>query len=504
MTNKNGTKRALLTSLLALLLCCSMLVGSTFAWFTDSAVSGVNNIVAGNLDIEVYYAYPSDVVDGDIPEASWKKVNAQDPLFNKDALWEPGYTEAVFLKFVNEGTLALQYQLKVDIVQETVGKNKDGGDIQLSKFINAYACNSFDFNYKDFLFTNRGDAINPAGAPTPYYDTLYNAATGGIATPSGDNPLSLDSWQWLEPKEKTYATLVLWMPTTVGNEANHNGAAPEIDLGITVLATQYAWAENEEDSFDHTYDENAEYLVPVINGSGLNGALENGGDIVLKNDVTTDSFNVPKDTTVNVDLNGNTLSGATARVPENSELNLSGGTIDVDAAGVVISGNATLTDVDMNAGSPADYAGITRGENAVTVYDDVNVASGGGGVAAAGGAKVVFNSGSVEVDSESTAGRYLFYAEGAGSEITINGGNFDFNKTQNQKRAYVYAGAGTTVTINGGTFGTASTRSGYTAGILGDGNIIIKGGTFGFNPSTWVADGYEAVQNGSTWTVSAK
>ena len=96
------------------------------------------------------------------------------------------------------------------------------------------------------------------------------------------------------------------------------------------------------------------------------------------------------------------------------------------------------------------------------------------------------------------------YAEGAGSEIVIEDGVFNFNKTQNQKRAYVYAGAGSTVIIKDGTFGTASSRARYTAGILGEGTVIIYGGTFGFNPSNWVAEGYEAVQTGSTWTVQPK
>ena len=108
--------------------------------------------------------------------------------------------------------------------------------------------------------------------------------------------------------------------------------------------------------------------------------------------------------------------------------------------------------------------------------------------------------------SASTSGRYLFYAQDAGSVITINGGTFSFSATLNQKRAYVYAGDGTTVYITGGTFGPASTRSGYTAGILtdGTGTVVITGGTFGFDPTTWVADGYTATKTGSTWTVSAQ
>ena len=87
--------------------------------------------------------------------------------------------------------------------------------------------------------------------------------------------------------------------------------------------------------------------------------------------------------------------------------------------------------------------------------------------------------------------------------VTIEDGTFSFSKTLNQKRAYIYAGSGATVYVKGGTFGPASARSGYTAGILGDGDIIITGGTFGFDPSAWVADGYQAVKDGTTWTVSA-
>jgi len=166
-------------------------------------------------------------------------------------------------------------------------------------------------------------------------------------------------------------------------------------------------------------------------------------------------------------------------------------------------GDLEISNGKINAGSPTDYACISQGDGE-TVYEDVDVISGGGGVAAANGAKVTFESGKVYVDTASTSGRYLFYTEGAGSEITINGGTFSWDPADNQKRAYIYAGANTKVYVNGGTFGKASTRSGYTAGILGDGTVIIKGGTFGFDPTKWVADGYEAVKTGDVWVVSAK
>lgn len=162
-----------------------------------------------------------------------------------------------------------------------------------------------------------------------------------------------------------------------------------------------------------------------------------------------------------------------------------------------IEDNKTLT-----SGSAANY-GIIVQNGTTTINGNGNIKSEGGGIGIVGGATLIFNGGNLDVNSVSTSGRYLFYLEGAGSKATINGGNFDFNKTQNQKRAYIYAGEGTTVYVNGGTFGKASTRSGYTAGILtnGTGKVIITGGTFGFDPTTWVADDYKAVKSGDKWYV---
>ena len=53
MKRKNTTRNALVMSVLSMLLCVSMLVGTTFAWFTDEVVTGMNTIAAGNLDIEL-------------------------------------------------------------------------------------------------------------------------------------------------------------------------------------------------------------------------------------------------------------------------------------------------------------------------------------------------------------------------------------------------------------------------------------------------------------------
>jgi hypothetical protein len=209
---------------------------------------------------------------------------------------------------------------------------------------------------------------------------------------------------------------------------------------------------------------------------------------------------------VAVDLHDRTI--ANVGVMNTTSLDLSNGTLVIDEVGFENFGKATLNNVLIDGGTSGTVAygyALISNTDSETVLNDVTIMSANGGIAVSDGAQLTMNSGYVDVNSKSTSGRYLIYVAGEGSTATINGGTFYFNKTQNQKRAYVYASADTTVIINGGTFGTASSRSGFTAGILGEGTVIIYGGTFGFNPSAWVASGYEAIYDAanSVWTVSA-
>ena len=85
MTNIKSTKRALLSSTISLFLCFAMLLGTTFAWFTDSVTSANNVIRSGNLDVAVTYT-----LDGE----TWKDFDGAADVFQK-GLWEPGHTEVV-------------------------------------------------------------------------------------------------------------------------------------------------------------------------------------------------------------------------------------------------------------------------------------------------------------------------------------------------------------------------------------------------------------------------
>ena len=235
MTNKKSTKKALLMSALSLLLCMSMLVGTTFAWFTDS-VSTTNNIItAGNLDVNLYWS-----TNG----ADWTPVDADTNIFKTETLWEPGHTEVVYFKVANEGTLALKYTLDVNVDSEIEGTNIAGESFKLSDYI-LYTVNDGVKTYADSAAA-RGDETGYK-LNTPYNKTA----------------------QLLEKGEENVLTMVVFMPTIIGNEANYRGdAIPTIKMGINLLATQYT---KEQDSYGPEYDENAWTDVaeaPVIDAEG--------------------------------------------------------------------------------------------------------------------------------------------------------------------------------------------------------------------------------------------
>ena len=109
MTNRKSTKRALLGSVMAMVLCLAMLVGATFAWFTDTASTGVNKIQAGNLDVQLVDENGNSL-EGKTLEFK-KAANAAE---GETVLWEPGCTyelPAVYVK--NNGNLALKYKVTI-------------------------------------------------------------------------------------------------------------------------------------------------------------------------------------------------------------------------------------------------------------------------------------------------------------------------------------------------------------------------------------------------------
>ena len=232
MTKTKSTKRALMLSALSLLLCVSMFIGSTYAWFTDSVVSGSNVIQSGNLDIEVQYT-----LDGE----NWADLAGATDLFQK-GLWEPGHTEVVALKIENKGSLALKYVANMNIFNEVVGKNKAGGDIVLSDILTVST------------LTQQADQIGDITLGL-VFGGGQNVDADSAKTFKSSNILASD--QELMPGAAHYVIITVDMAETVGNEANHDGVnVPSIEFGLNILATQFTY---ENDTFGNQYDKDATY-----------------------------------------------------------------------------------------------------------------------------------------------------------------------------------------------------------------------------------------------------
>ena len=227
MTKKHSNKKALIASFLVLALCFTSFLATTFAWFTDSVTSENNIIKSGNLDIELEYWNGEDWVD---------VADKSDIITN--TLWEPGVTEVAYLRVANAGSLAFKYQLGINIMSETAGVNVAGESFNLSDYIQFGVVELDSFA----TYTDREAALaDVTGAKK--ISAGYTKAESMLAG------------------EEIYLALVVYMPTTVGNVANHNGVnVPTIELGIDVFATQFTY---EEDSFGSDYDKGAPWTGMV-------------------------------------------------------------------------------------------------------------------------------------------------------------------------------------------------------------------------------------------------
>ena len=314
---KIGTKRALLMSVLSLMLCVTMLLGTTFAWFTDSVTSANNVIMSGNLDVNLQY--------WDMDAKKWKDVNGSSELFDENALWEPGYTHVVYLKVSNEGNLALKYNLGVNIVRETAGMTEENTAFYLSDYIYMDAVPGV--NGEKNAYPDRAEAMKKATT-----DTLISVGYSKDGTLLGKAKNAAHT-----ADTEQYVALIVHMPESVGNEAKHNGVkAPKIELGVTLYATQNTV---EGDSFGPTYDA----------GAWLNQADYSWYDP----SATTVTINTPAQLAgLAAIVNGTATSGVTTFAAENTVTK-----IQDSFAGKTV---ALGSDIDLN-GMPWTPIGIGNG-----------------------------------------------------------------------------------------------------------------------------------------------
>ncbi len=227
MTNSKTTKRALLTSAVSLVLCFAMLLGTTFAWFTDSVTSANNIIKSGNLDVLLYHAdkaAPTDTV-----------VDNSTTLFDDVALWEPGAMVWEKLTVENVGSLALKYNLSVNITEISSVNGRSLADVLKVAVMNE----------------------------VPTRENVAASATQPLAT------FNVESDKALNPGiSDTFYVAIYWAPSANDNDYNVADGALKATLGVNLVATQL---EAELDSFGSDYDKDAKY--PLVKGQKIESGI---------------------------------------------------------------------------------------------------------------------------------------------------------------------------------------------------------------------------------------
>ena len=304
---KTNSKKALLSSAFALVLSIAMLIGTTFAWFTDTASTAVNKIQAGTLKI--------DIVDKNGVSIKGKSMSFVNKEGSSDILWEPGATfKTTGFKIKNIGNLALKYKLALNGIT---------GDNKLLEVIKFTVVDASEHEVNLDTFSGHLDATDAMS------DLLYVKGH---------------------------------MDEAAGND--YQGKTLE-GLGITVLATQYTY---ENDSFGNTYDENA--MVTAADYDALAKAVKSGGLIKLGADVDAEAT-LTFGGDAHLDLAGKTLNNTSDIWGDNAWSLLSaqnGVDVVIDGNGTVKAKKDDCYAVDVQDGSTVTIKNGTFTGNIHAVY----------------------------------------------------------------------------------------------------------------------------------------
>ena len=333
MTKKKSTKRAFISSLLILAMCFTMLAGTTFAWFTDSVTSSGNRIISGKLSIDLLIK-----ADGDTDYVS-VKANPAKAVFDYDK-WEPGYTAWANAKVVTDGNLALKYTMKIAA---------NGTVSALADVIDVYYAAS--------------EIAKPATRPADL--TALGLTNIGTLRDALNGTVVINDTLIPGQNAEDAATIVLHMQESAGNEYQEMSIGS--NFAFQILATQYTY---ESDSFDETYDENAQYPTAIINGNAITRPLT-AADFTANSTIElVEPFNgtVELPDGITVIGNGNALN---ATVTGNKTITLK----NINTENITVtdfSGELTLEDGLLQSDNPNG----TGDEDAAFFYDQ-NTGDGG-------------------------------------------------------------------------------------------------------------------------------
>ena len=440
---KTNSKKALLSSAFALVLSAAMLIGTTFAWFTDTASTGVNKIVSGNLKVDII----GENSDSHIEKLNFKKTAATDAEAGAAILWEPGcrYLTEGF-RIANKGNLALKWKAQVNMNNIINGKvegstiAKDGKS--LLDVIDFYVVTSTDKNAEAVAIEN-------------FVGNLTAGAKSGVYYIKGV------------------------MQTTAGND--YQGLTLD-GITITVVATQDTV---ENDSFNNQYDKDAEYPILVTTGDELQAIVSNATapvNIVLANSITTNNFVIPADKDITLDLNGRTVTNAGSHTILNKgHLTLTDSSTDKSGQIISLKGNT---------------AALRNGDNAVCVVEGGTIsrdgANGNTWHVVENFGKMTFNGGKVVLKNGNgfaITNGWNYFDPGASTThavMEINALELDTDSSGIKNCRYG------DLTVNDATV----TSTGYWA-LSNDylGTAVINGGTL-------TSNSFKAVSNGAAMTVN--
>lgn len=458
MTNSKSTKRALVSSALAILMCVAMLIGTTFAWFTDTASTGVNKIQAGNLDIELQMKDN----DGKWVNAEGKilpfLVEGKIPADGTQILWEPGCTYYVpEVRVLNKGNLAVKFEY----IPEALGVTGKLAEVLELVFKTPVDANGEEVNIEP-------EILKP-GEASPEWSFGYH------------------------------------MLESAGNEYQN---ATATGICVTVVATQATY---EKDSIDDQYDKDAEYPISVTTGDELQAIVSNATapvNIVLTNSITTNNFVIPADKDVTLDLNGRTVTNAGSHTILNKgHLTLTDSSADKSGQIISLKGNTAALRNGDNAVCVVEGGTISRdGANGNTWHVVENfgkmtfnggkvVLKNGNGFAITNGwnyfdpgastTHAVMEINALELDTDSSGIKNCRYGDLTVNDVTVT-------STGYWALSNDYLG---TVVINGGTLTSNSFKA-----VSNGAAMTVNGGTFDGTEGLFVQDyATFTVLNGGTF-----
>ena len=482
MTNSKSTKRALVSSALAILMCVAMLIGTTFAWFTDTASTGVNKIQAGNLDIELQMKDN----DGKWVNAEGKilpfLVEGKIPADGTQILWEPGCTYYVpEVRVLNKGNLAVKFEY----IPEALGVTGKLAEVLELVFKTPVDANGEEVNIEP-------EILKP-GEASPEWSFGYH------------------------------------MLESAGNEYQN---ATATGICVTVVATQATY---EKDSIDDQYDKDAEYPISVTTGDELQTIVSNATapvNIVLTNSITTNNFVIPEDKDVTLDLNGRTVTNAESHTILNKgHLTLKDSSADKSGQIISLKGNTAALRNGDNAVCVVEGGTISRdGANGNTWHVVENfgkmtfnggkvVLKNGNGFAITNGwnyfdpgastTHAVMEINALELDTDSSGIKNCRYGDLTVNDVTVTStgywalsndylGTVVINGGTLTSNSFKAVSNGAAMTVNGGTFD--GTQGFFVQSYAT--STVLNGGTFAnMNVdalSSYVGTGHTAQQSGTS------